>query len=468
MEQVDRPEHMHFSPALKDRELAYNEGMCDIADAATGMARISDALFVGFAVRPEWDPSKPLDPCQIQVDVIRTRQWKMDGNRHWQETINKIIKLLQDEVAAEHILRYRKRAGNFLPHLGYVDTGHGLHEIDVHLSPRVSRGAVSATATPAGPSLPVPRLSPAAEAPATPRRPRTAATAPTSQNQNPTVTKALNPPQTPGPWAPPPSKPRPAATPCSRANAEAQTQPMPATPATTPKPEEPACPSGHATSRSQSGETPIHQVSTSDAKDTTAPRKHSGKGKARDRPESIKPFAGTYHPNGIYPRLPSGEGNMFRRFVERRASEQREIIDISSGDEELTGPSPRRRQQAQWSPESGQQQAVEAQAVRRQAAATGEVQGTFVDDPPPYDATGDIRMFGFSDAVVSFLEARKISIEGCALVSKGIDYEVDVWPHYFCQAGLSSDDAFALGEPIFENMDLDAKLVLGFLNDDDD
>ncbi|KAG1886150.1 hypothetical protein F4604DRAFT_1917844 [Suillus subluteus] len=86
--------HEHFCLNTEDWELAFYEGMSDIKDVATGMARITDALFIGFGLQPEWDPRKPLHTSDITVDVVTTRQFKQEIAMlhiwHLQDKLNKV------------------------------------------------------------------------------------------------------------------------------------------------------------------------------------------------------------------------------------------------------------------------------------------------------------------------------------------------------------------------------------------
>ncbi|KAG2113286.1 hypothetical protein BD769DRAFT_1673828 [Suillus cothurnatus] len=86
--------HDHFCLNTEDRELAFYKGMSDIKDAATGMAHIADALFIGFGLRPEWDPKKPLCTSDITVDVITTQQFEQEIAMlhiwHLQDKLNRV------------------------------------------------------------------------------------------------------------------------------------------------------------------------------------------------------------------------------------------------------------------------------------------------------------------------------------------------------------------------------------------
>jgi hypothetical protein len=52
------------------------------------MARIADALFIGFGLRPEWDPKKPLRTSNITVDVVTT--WQFEQVPHFKRIAERL------------------------------------------------------------------------------------------------------------------------------------------------------------------------------------------------------------------------------------------------------------------------------------------------------------------------------------------------------------------------------------------
>ncbi|KAG2121453.1 hypothetical protein DEU56DRAFT_704994, partial [Suillus clintonianus] len=109
--------HKHFCLNAEDRKLAFHEGMSDIKDAATGMARIADALFIGFSLRPEWDPMQPLHTSDITVDVVTTRQFEQVP--HFKRVAERLRETFVQEIAMLHIWHLQDKLNKVTPGPGY-------------------------------------------------------------------------------------------------------------------------------------------------------------------------------------------------------------------------------------------------------------------------------------------------------------------------------------------------------------
>ncbi|KAG1851167.1 hypothetical protein F4604DRAFT_1959244 [Suillus subluteus] len=114
----DRGLHHQFCLGKEDRNLAWNEGIGDVHDAVTGLGRLADVLFVGFAIRPEWNPSQPLTPSNIDVEVICTRQ--LSQFPELSTTVTKLKDIVQCELGVPHLLQFRHKLHQLQPGPGYV------------------------------------------------------------------------------------------------------------------------------------------------------------------------------------------------------------------------------------------------------------------------------------------------------------------------------------------------------------
>ncbi|KAJ2967097.1 hypothetical protein NUW54_g13611 [Trametes sanguinea] len=110
--------HPHFCLSSEDRRLAHHEGMSDAHDAVLGASRLADTLFIGFGIRPEWQPFRPLRPSEIDVQVIATRQFEQ--NPSYKRAIEKIERIVREELAVPHILGFRSKLDQVTPGAGYA------------------------------------------------------------------------------------------------------------------------------------------------------------------------------------------------------------------------------------------------------------------------------------------------------------------------------------------------------------
>lgn len=111
------------------------------------MGRLTDSLFVGFAVSPAWKHGSDLDPTAIPVEVVASRQ--IAQHPRYQEAVQALQKIFQDELAFPHIYSYPERLQTVTPGAGYrVDqrTGRTVGP-EVHLAPGVLPPAGKGTYT---------------------------------------------------------------------------------------------------------------------------------------------------------------------------------------------------------------------------------------------------------------------------------------------------------------------------------
>ncbi|KAI0672813.1 hypothetical protein C8Q78DRAFT_657551 [Trametes maxima] len=110
--------HPHFCTSSEDRQFAFSEAMGDIEDAAIGAARTADTLFLGFGIRPEWAPSRLLRASEIDVRVVTTRQFQQTPA--FRRALEKIHKIVQEEIALPHILAFHDKLDTVTPGAGYA------------------------------------------------------------------------------------------------------------------------------------------------------------------------------------------------------------------------------------------------------------------------------------------------------------------------------------------------------------
>ncbi|KDQ58088.1 hypothetical protein JAAARDRAFT_256564 [Jaapia argillacea MUCL 33604] len=106
-EQCERGLHMHFLSEGRDREDASEEGINDIWDAATGLARLTDALFAGIVIQPIYDSNTPHIPPRMEVKLVTTRQFKM--NPKYRETLEEVVEVLKREIGLPHVESFPSR-----------------------------------------------------------------------------------------------------------------------------------------------------------------------------------------------------------------------------------------------------------------------------------------------------------------------------------------------------------------------
>ncbi|KAG1794599.1 uncharacterized protein HD556DRAFT_1442784 [Suillus plorans] len=104
----DRGLHHQFCLGKEDQNLAWNEGIGDVHDAVTGLGRLADVLFVGFAIWPEPNLSQPSTPSNIDVEVICI------------PTVTKLKDIVQRKLGVPHLLQFQRKLHQLQPGPGYV------------------------------------------------------------------------------------------------------------------------------------------------------------------------------------------------------------------------------------------------------------------------------------------------------------------------------------------------------------
>lgn len=107
---------------------------------------------MGIAVRPEWNPSEPLRPSSIDVDIVLTRQFEQ--NPAFKDVVKKIKRIVQEELAVPHILAFHSKLDQITPR-GYMydPVTHELVENPVRLATSDDAPPVVAPSRPPIPSL---------------------------------------------------------------------------------------------------------------------------------------------------------------------------------------------------------------------------------------------------------------------------------------------------------------------------
>lgn len=98
---------------------------------ATAAARLADTLFIGFAICPDWPPSVPLRACDIDVNMVATRQVAQDPRL--QRALEKIKHIVQEELAVPHITAYHDKLHEIVPAPGHNFDGNTLRFMNTPL-----------------------------------------------------------------------------------------------------------------------------------------------------------------------------------------------------------------------------------------------------------------------------------------------------------------------------------------------
>ena len=83
-----------------------------------GAARLADTLFLGFAIKPEWDVSTPLRPDAVDVKVLTSRHFKQQ--HAYQRIVERVRAIVQEELGVPHILGFHDRLLEVTPGPGYA------------------------------------------------------------------------------------------------------------------------------------------------------------------------------------------------------------------------------------------------------------------------------------------------------------------------------------------------------------
>lgn len=111
----------------------------------TSMGRLADILHVGFAVRPDWNPTRTLHPSQVHVEVFTSRQVQQLAG--WEGIVAKLRKIFQEELGVAHITQFQTKLHQVSPGPGYA--------IDPKTQRSMSRNIQLAPTLPLPQSVPV-------------------------------------------------------------------------------------------------------------------------------------------------------------------------------------------------------------------------------------------------------------------------------------------------------------------------
>jgi len=82
------------------------------------MERLSDAMFIGFAIRPEWDPSTPLDPAKIQIDPVYSRHFQQIDS--YRPALQHILDIIRQDLSVPHVYGFPSRLRGLAPEAGQI------------------------------------------------------------------------------------------------------------------------------------------------------------------------------------------------------------------------------------------------------------------------------------------------------------------------------------------------------------
>ncbi len=82
------------------------------------MDNVADVIFIGFAIRPEWNLSEPLNPQDIHVETITSHH--IPQHPPYKEVVDDLRKLVREHIAFPHIYTYHQRLHSVTPGRGYV------------------------------------------------------------------------------------------------------------------------------------------------------------------------------------------------------------------------------------------------------------------------------------------------------------------------------------------------------------
>ncbi|KAF7984186.1 hypothetical protein HWV62_16878 [Athelia sp. TMB] len=121
------------------------------------MGRLADVVYIGFAVRPEWNPTIPLKLEDISIVPTVSRQVEqMDG---WADVVKKIEDIIRREIALPHILQFRTKLEQITPPPGYALDDATRNSIHFPLRLDTGVGSIANAPTPTASVAPTPTTS---------------------------------------------------------------------------------------------------------------------------------------------------------------------------------------------------------------------------------------------------------------------------------------------------------------------
>ena len=70
------------------------------------MARVTDTLFVGFAISPDHPLRREVDPSSVDVKVIATRQFQQCAE--YNVVLQKLTDIVKEQLAIHHAYTFRQ------------------------------------------------------------------------------------------------------------------------------------------------------------------------------------------------------------------------------------------------------------------------------------------------------------------------------------------------------------------------
>ncbi|EIW82667.1 hypothetical protein CONPUDRAFT_151729 [Coniophora puteana RWD-64-598 SS2] len=110
--------HSDFCSNVNDRRAVWSDFVLDMDDLVASVSRATDTIFIGFAVRPDWDLSTQLDAQRIDVKTFTS--YHHNSNANLQRVVAQLRDTIRQEVAYEHIRTFGQRLHTVTPGTGYV------------------------------------------------------------------------------------------------------------------------------------------------------------------------------------------------------------------------------------------------------------------------------------------------------------------------------------------------------------
>jgi hypothetical protein len=84
----------------------------------TGMGHLADVLHVSFVIRPEWNPTQPLHPSGIHVEVVESRQISQFVG--WSGIVERMTDIIREDLGVPHIMQFKPKLEQVSPGFGYI------------------------------------------------------------------------------------------------------------------------------------------------------------------------------------------------------------------------------------------------------------------------------------------------------------------------------------------------------------
>ncbi len=87
------------------------------AHQVTGMSRLTDTMFIGFAVRPDWNHRDQLSPARINIETVFSRH--LQQNPRYQYALQLLENIVREEFAFPHVYNFPSRLNQVTDNGGY-------------------------------------------------------------------------------------------------------------------------------------------------------------------------------------------------------------------------------------------------------------------------------------------------------------------------------------------------------------